>query len=65
MNYPNAPGWISQGPEEIDVIFIDGNHRFDNVLCDFTLFANVCDMNGYIVLDDMWILEVRGAKERL
>jgi predicted O-methyltransferase YrrM len=52
---------LTRAGTKFDVIFIDGNHRFDNVLCDFTLFANVCNMNGYIVLDDMWMKSVRAA----
>ena len=35
-----------------DVIFIDGNHRFDDVLVDFILAVNICKINGYIILDD-------------
>jgi predicted O-methyltransferase YrrM len=35
-----------------DVIFVDGNHRFDDVLVDFTLVEDICNMGGYIVLDD-------------
>jgi predicted O-methyltransferase YrrM len=41
--------------EMFEVIFIDGNHRFDDVLVDFTLSAEVCPMGGYIILDDMWM----------
>jgi predicted O-methyltransferase YrrM len=35
-----------------DVIFIDGNHRFDDVLVDFYLYAPLCTMGGHIVLHD-------------
>jgi predicted O-methyltransferase YrrM len=52
---------FARAGRKFDVIFIDGNHRFDNVLCDFTLFAKVCNMNGYIVLDDMWMKSLRAA----
>jgi predicted O-methyltransferase YrrM len=38
-----------------EVIFIDGNHRFDDVLVDFTLASELCSMEGCIVLDDMWM----------
>lgn len=38
-----------------DIIFIDGNHCFDDVLADFTLCALTCKMGGYIILDDMWM----------
>lgn len=42
-----------------ELIFIDGNHRFDDVLIDFTLSAQLCSIAGYIVLDDMCLPSVR------
>ena len=47
--------------ETFEVIFIDGNHRFDDVLLDFTLSAGVCPMGGCIVLDDLWMSSIRRA----
>ena len=38
-----------------DLTFIDGFHRFDDVLVDFTLAAQMCPMGGVIVLHDMWL----------
>ena len=38
-----------------DLAFIDGYHRFDDVLVDFTLAAQMCPMGGAIVLHDMWL----------
>lgn len=35
--------------------FIDGYHRFDDVLVDFTLAARLCPVGGVIVLHDMWL----------
>jgi hypothetical protein len=35
--------------------FIDGYHRFDDVLVDFTLAARMCPLGGMIVLHDMWL----------
>ena len=35
--------------------FIDGYHRFDDVLVDFTLAARMCPVGGMIVLHDMWL----------
>lgn len=35
--------------------FIDGYHRFDDVLVDFTLSARMCPIGGMIVLHDMWL----------
>ena len=44
---------------QYDVIFIDGNHRFDDTLVEFTLCALACKMGGYIVLDDMRMPSIR------
>jgi Predicted O-methyltransferase len=44
-----------------DVIFIDGSHRFDDVLVDFTLAAQICAPGGYIVMDDMWMPSIKKA----
>lgn len=35
--------------------FIDGYHRFDDVLVDFTLAARLTPCDGVIVLHDMWL----------
>jgi hypothetical protein len=42
-----------------EVIFIDGNHRFDDAFVDFTLSAELCPMGGRIVLDDRWMPSIR------
>jgi predicted O-methyltransferase YrrM len=47
--------------ETFEVIFIDGNHRFDDVILDFTLSADLCPMGGCIILDDMWMPSIRRA----
>jgi predicted O-methyltransferase YrrM len=47
--------------EMFEVIFIDGNHRFDDVFVDFTLSAELCPMGGCIILHDMWMPSVRMA----
>lgn len=44
-----------------DLIFIDGNHRFDDVLVDFTLCAPLLAEGGLVVLDDMWMRSVKAA----
>lgn len=36
------------------LIFIDGGHRFENVMTDFVLADGLCCLGGYIVLDDAW-----------
>jgi predicted O-methyltransferase YrrM len=45
--------------DEFEFIYIDGNHRFDDVLVDFTLAAQVCPVGGNILLDDMWMPSVQ------
>lgn len=45
--------------KKFDLIFIDGNHRFDDVLVDFYLYDQVCEVGGHIILDDMWMATVQ------
>jgi predicted O-methyltransferase YrrM len=42
-----------------DVIFIDGNHRLDDALVDFYLYAPLCKIEGLIILDDMWMSSIQ------
>lgn len=42
-----------------DVIFIDGGHRFEEVLVDFYLCANLCDVGGLIIFDDVWMSSIK------
>ena len=42
------------GPGAAGLIFIDGGHRFENVMTDFTLADLLCCVGGYVVLDDAW-----------
>jgi predicted O-methyltransferase YrrM len=44
---------------KFDVIFIDGNHRFDDVLLDFTLSDYVCADQGCIILHDLWMPSIK------
>jgi predicted O-methyltransferase YrrM len=43
------------------VIFIDGDHKFDGVSVDFALASSVCELGGYIILDDMWMPSIQRA----
>ncbi len=45
--------------ERFDFIFIDGNHRFDDVLVDFYLADQVLEVGGLMVLDDTWMASIR------
>ena len=44
-----------------DMIFIDGNHRFDDVLTDFYLYAQLCKKGGRVVFDDIWMPSVESV----
>jgi predicted O-methyltransferase YrrM len=46
---------LAQEEQQFDLIFVDGDHRFDGTLVDFTLAAEVCPTGGSIVLDDAWM----------
>jgi predicted O-methyltransferase YrrM len=47
--------------EKFDFIFIDGNHRFDDVIVDFYLSDQILRPRGLVVFDDMWMNSVRTA----
>ena len=51
---------IRQG-EKFDFIYIDGNHRFDDVIVDFYLCDQLALPGTLIVLDDMWMQSIRAA----
>jgi hypothetical protein len=40
-------------------IFIDGGHIYEDVLSDFFLYARLCKVGGYLVLDDTWMPSVK------
>lgn len=50
---------LTRANSSFEVIYIDGNHRFDDVLVDFYLYAPLCAMRGHIVLDDMWMPSIQ------
>jgi predicted O-methyltransferase YrrM len=47
--------------EKFDFIFIDGNHRFDDVIVDFYLSHQILRNRGLMAFDDMWMHSVRTA----
>jgi predicted O-methyltransferase YrrM len=47
--------------ERFGLIFVDGNHRFDDVLLDVTAAARLCLPGGVIVLHDLWLPSVRAV----
>ena len=56
---------LARSDAKFDVIFIDGNHRFDDVLTDFYLYAPLCSIGGHIILDDIWMNSIRTVSEYL
>jgi len=60
LDVTGIPSLIREGLR-FDVIFIDGNHRFDDVLLDFTLADYVCADGGFIILDDSWMPSIQRA----
>lgn len=57
----HAASALAKQGRMFDFIFIDGNHRFDDVLIDFTLFAPLLRERGHILFDDMWLPSVQAA----
>ncbi|MCU1239646.1 MAG: O-methyltransferase, family 3 [Candidatus Acidoferrum typicum] len=57
----HAAADLARAHSAFDFIFIDGSHRFDDALVDFTLFAPLLNTGGLIVFDDMWMPSVRTA----
>ena len=45
--------------ERFDFVFIDGNHRFDDVLVDFYLSDQILKPGGVLALDDIWMPSIR------
>jgi len=52
---------LADNSECFDIIFLDGHHLFDFVLTEFTLSAELCSMEGHIILHDMWLPAIQRA----
>lgn len=52
---------LAQEGKQFEVIFIDGDHRFEYVLLDFFLGDYVCAKEGYIIFDDFDMPSVKKA----
>ncbi len=44
---------LARSNSKFEIIFIDGNHRLDDVLVDFYLYAPLCALGGHIIFDDV------------
>ena len=52
---------LERSGERFGLIFVDGYHRFDDVLLDVTAAARLCTPGGVIVLHDLWLPAVRAV----
>ncbi|MFN7919894.1 MAG: class I SAM-dependent methyltransferase [Bryobacteraceae bacterium] len=52
------PELVKEG-KKFEVIFIDGDHRFDGTIIDFSLADLACAPGCYIVLHDRWMPSVQ------
>jgi predicted O-methyltransferase YrrM len=48
------PALLAEG-RRFDFVFIDGSHRFDDILLDFTFADLLLRPGGYVVFDDLWM----------
>ena len=46
---------LAREQQKYGVIFIDGSHRFDDVMLDFTMSDMICADGGYILMHDAWL----------
>jgi predicted O-methyltransferase YrrM len=48
------PALLEQG-RRFDFVFVDGSHRFDDILVDFTFADLLLRPGGHVVFDDLWM----------
>jgi SAM-dependent methyltransferase len=60
---------LSNHVNEIDILFIDGDHSFDGVAKDFEIYSKLVKNGGYIIFDDyndyQYSPEVKPSVDRL
>jgi predicted O-methyltransferase YrrM len=52
---------LERAGRRFGLVFIDGFHRFDDVLVDFYLAAKLCDPGCLVVFHDMWLESVQAV----
>jgi predicted O-methyltransferase YrrM len=52
---------LAREDAKFGLIFLDGSHRFDDVLVDFYLYAPLCEVGGRVIFDDMWMKSIQTA----
>jgi predicted O-methyltransferase YrrM len=50
---------LSRQGEKFELIFIDGDHKFDSAFVDFQLSADLCPVGGCIVFDDVCLKAIK------
>jgi predicted O-methyltransferase YrrM len=50
---------LNQEGQPYEIIFIDGDHRFDGAFTDFVLADAICSKGGYILMHDFWMPSVK------
>jgi predicted O-methyltransferase YrrM len=56
-----ALGRLIEQRRKFDFIFVDGNHRFDDILVDFYLCDYLLEPGGLMAFDDMWMQSMRAV----
>ena len=51
--------------EKFDFVYIDGYHRFDDVIVDFYLCDKLARPKALVILDDLWMPSIRSARPQL
>ncbi len=54
---------LAREKQSFDIVFVDGNHRYDDILVDFYLYAQLTNVGGHIIFDDLWMNSVKTAVE--
>lgn len=47
--------------ERFNLVFLDGNHRFEYIMLDFFYASRMLDVGGFLVLHDPWMPSTRKA----
>ena len=50
---------LMEDGRKFDFIYIDGDHKFDYALIDFTFSDPILEVNGFILLDDAWMPSIK------
>lgn len=54
------PQFFNDG-ERFDLVFLDGNHRFEYIMLDFFYASRMLEVGGFLVIHDPWMPSTRKA----